>query len=61
MKDYSLHSPEQRDAKLDALREAIAIGMADVYAGRVAPLDMEEVIHKAREQFKRNHPSRFPE
>ncbi len=36
------------DDKLQRLREDVALGMKDVREGRVAPLDMEAIIRKAK-------------
>ncbi len=39
-----------RSKKLQALREAIDEGMADVEAGRVVPWDLKEFLEQARER-----------
>lgn len=40
-----------KQAKLEALREAVKKG---IDSGEATPLDMEEVIAKARQQFKKS-------
>jgi putative addiction module CopG family antidote len=39
---------EDDDARLEALRAALAPGLADVAAGRVSELDLEELLAEAR-------------
>ena len=43
----------QQEEKLKLFREAIAVGMEDIRNGNVAPLDIEAIKKKAREQYER--------
>lgn len=47
----------ERQAKLEALREGVLEGIADVEAGRVAPMDMEAIKQEARRRFEQQHHS----
>ena len=44
----ALRMLEERDRRLVELRKEIAIGLEDVEAGRVAPLDMEAIKRDGR-------------
>lgn len=46
----SLRLMERRDAKIEALREAIKEGLA---SGPATPLDMDEIRRAARAEFER--------
>lgn len=41
-----------REMRLEDLRKEVALGLADVEAGRVGPLDMDELRAKARARFE---------
>lgn len=41
----------QREQKLDALRAEIQIGLDDIQAGRVSPLDIEDIKRRGYERL----------
>ena len=59
--DISLRLLSQYEAyqkeKLKTLREDIAVGMEEVYRGRVAPLDMEAIIRESKVEHAGKNPS----
>lgn len=51
--ETSLRLLDERNAKLSHLRELVQAGIDDIEAGRVGPLDMDDIIARAKEKHSK--------